>query len=368
MTKSESSTADSKPGTLMQSASGQPGTFMMTKELKQLALTSWKNLLVSTGDYAPLQTKAVRTHENSIKLLRRAISHWKENKPAGVQCISWDHDYFRAAQRTYYIPQTYCDPEVYFQNLKKDPSFAYYNRPCSMKVYYELLCADTPGYTKRQKPPRKYTAPIAHNPGFRRSNDPTPEYDEEEALTRWRQGRPNNQRNESSSVENDTTKLSDSQKWAAEQTQLRRQKALIDKRSAPIPEDDDTSGDTETDDNVFDEHLLPMDKMRIKTLMENHKRIRSKVYSKAYLEARDRDITAAEKERLEGGNGPLYLSGCKTPWSSGMGHAPQRYDDFQKGRIIDQIAQIKKNNAELCLTHYTANKFNKGGPGGQVQL
>ena len=102
--------------------------------------------------------------------------------------------------------------------------------------------------------------------------------------------------------------------------------------------------------------------------MENHKRIRSKVYSKAYLEARDRDITAAEKERLEGGNGPLYLSGCKTPWSSGMGHAPQRYDDFQKGRIIDQIAQIKKNNAELCPTHYTANKFNKGGPGGQVQL
>ena len=150
----------------------------MTKELKQLALTSWKNLLVSTKDYAPFQAKAVKTHENSIKLLRRAIAHWKETKPPGLQCISWDHDYFRAAQRTYYIPQTYCDPEVYFQNIKKDPSFAYYNRPCSMKVYYELLCADTPGYAKQQRQPRKHTAPIAHNPGFKRSNDPPPEYDE----------------------------------------------------------------------------------------------------------------------------------------------------------------------------------------------
>jgi hypothetical protein len=169
-------------------------------------------------------------------------------------------------------------------------------------------------------------------------------------------------------LSNDTTKLSDRQKWAADQTQLRRQKALIDKRSAPIPEDDDTADETETDDNVFDEHLLPIDKLRIKNLNEEHKRIRSRVYSKAYLEARDRDIKAAEQEKSRGGKGPLYLAGCKTPWSSGMGHAPQRYDDYQKGRLIDQIAQIKKNNAELCQTHYTANKFQNGGPGGQIEL
>jgi hypothetical protein len=169
-------------------------------------------------------------------------------------------------------------------------------------------------------------------------------------------------------VSNDTTKLSDRQKWAADQTQLRRQKALIDERAAPIPEEGDSEDDTETDDNVFDEHLLPFDKLRIKNLKEEHKRIRSRVYSKAYLEAGDRDIKAAEEERLKGGNGPLYLAGCKTPWSSRGEHAPQRYDDFQKGRLIDQIAQIKKTNAELCQTHYTAMKFQKGGPGGQVEL
>jgi hypothetical protein len=239
-----------------------------------------------------------------------------------------------------------------------------------MKVYYELLCADTPGYAKQRKPPRPYTAPIAHNPGFKRSNDQPPEYDEDEALTRWRQGLPDTQGRESSSASNDTTKLSDSQKWAADQAQLRRQKSLIDKRAAPIPETDDSEEDTEPDDNVFDEHLLPVDKLKIKSLREKHKRIRTGVYSKKYLEARDRDIKAAEEVRLKGGNGPLYLAGCKTPWSSGMGQAPQRYDDFQKGRIIDQIAQIKRINAEHCQLHYTAQKFdkNKGGPGGQVQF
>jgi hypothetical protein len=102
--------------------------------------------------------------------------------------------------------------------------------------------------------------------------------------------------------------------------------------------------------------------------MKDHKLIRTGVYSKAYKEKRNRDITAAEEDRLKGGTGPLYLAGCKTPWSPGMGQAPLRYDDFQKDRLLQQIARIKKNNAELCQTHYTATKFRKGGPGGQVEL
>ncbi len=118
---------------------------------------------------------------------------------------------------------------------------------------------------------------------------------------------------ESSSATSDTTKLSKKQKWAAEQTQLRRKKAQVDKRAAPVPEDEDSADDTEPDDNVFDEHLLPSDKLRIAKLMEEHKLIRTRVYSKSYKEARDRDITVAEHERLKGGKGPLCLAGCKTP-------------------------------------------------------
>jgi hypothetical protein len=113
---------------------------------------------------------------------------------------------------------------------------------------------------------------------------------------------------------------------------------------------------------------MPSDKLRIAKLMKDHTLIRTGVYSKAYKEARNRAITAAEEDRLKGGNGPIYLAGCKTPWSPGMGQAPQRYDDFQKDRLLQQIARIKKNNAELCQTHYAATKFTKGGPGGQVEL
>jgi hypothetical protein len=223
ITKSESSMADAEPSSREHCASNQPGAYQMTKELKQLAVTSWKNLLVSTRDYLPLHVRSAQTHESGIKLLRRAISHFKDNKPPGVQSISWDHDYFRDMQRKYYIPQAFCDPEVYFQNLKQDPCFAYYNRPISVKVYYELLLEDTPGYVKQPKrQPKKYKAPIAHNPGFQRAQASPPRYDNDEALTRWRQGLPDTQGRESSSASNDTTKLSDSQKWAADQAQLRR--------------------------------------------------------------------------------------------------------------------------------------------------
>jgi hypothetical protein len=165
-----------------------------------------------------------------------------------------------------------------------------------------------------------------------------------------------------------STNYSEEQKWVADQTQIRRKKALIEQRAAPIPEDDDSTNDTEPDDNVFDDHLMPSDKLKIAKIMKEHKLIRSGVYSKTYKEARNRDITAAEEDRLKGGKGPFWLVGCKTPWSPGMGHAPQHYDDYQKDKLLRQIARIKKNNAELCQTHYTATKFTKGGPGGQVEL
>ncbi len=318
----------------------------MTKELKQLALTTWKELLVSTRDYVPFQQRSFPAHENTIKRLKSAMRHYKEHKPPGEQCVSWDHNYFLELQKEYYIPQAYCDPEMYFKNLKKNSCFAYYNRPCSVREYYESACQDTPGYipkhgmTARQA--REYSAPIAYNPGFQRSQASPPKFDEDEALARWRNNLPITRGMESSSATNDTTKLSQSQIWAAEQLQLRRQKAQVDNRRVPIPEEEDSENDTEPDDSVFDEHLLPHDKLRIGKLQTELKRIRSGNYPRDYLNARDRDIKAAEHDRLKGGKGPLYLAGCKTPWSSGMGHAPQRYDDYQKERIMMKIAKIKK--------------------------
>ncbi len=186
ITKSESSMADSKPGSQGQGAGNQQGAFKMTKELKQLALISWKDLLVSTRDYVPFHVRTAQAYESSIKLLKRAMLHYKEHKPPGEQCVSWDHNYFRELQQKYYIPQAYCDPEMYFQNLKRDSCFAYYNRPCSVREYYDLACQDTPEYVAKHgmaaKQARKYSAPIAHNPfnpGFQRGQASPPKFDED---------------------------------------------------------------------------------------------------------------------------------------------------------------------------------------------
>jgi hypothetical protein len=115
--------------------------------------------------------------------------------------------------------------------------------------------------------------------------------------------------------------------------------------------------------------FCPMhDKLRIDKLKQEHKKIRTAVYPKSYINARDRDIKYAEHERLKGSKVPLNLAGCKTPWSSGMGQAPQCYNDFQKERIMLKIAKIEQQNAALCQTHYTASSFKKGGPGGHVEI
>jgi hypothetical protein len=296
--------------------------FKFNNGKKAHALTTWKNLLIETRDYKPFNVRSTRAHAASIKALIAAMRNYKGTKPAGNQCLQWTHDTHVLLQQEYWIPQTYIDPEVYFTNLEKDVQFAYYNRPCSVYEYYELVCKDTPGYDPAPvkgrhnrsnfRPAARQTTtsasstttgasstqPVAHNPGFQRSHDPPPEYDEEEALARWRTNLPAPEKLEMKSTTQGTTNYSAEQKWAADQAQIRRKKALIEKRAAPIPEDNDSTNDTEPDDDVFDEHLLPSDKLKIAKLMKEHKLIRTRVYSKAYKEARNRDITAAEEDRL----------------------------------------------------------------------
>jgi hypothetical protein len=142
------------------------------------------------------------------------MRNYKETKPAGNLCLQWKHEKHALLQEEYWIPQTYCELEVYFKNLEKDVQFAYNNRPCSVHEYYELVCSDTPGYnpahvkgqhnrasfrSAARQPTTSASStatsasskrPVAHNSGFQRSHDPPPEYDEDEALARWRKNLP----------------------------------------------------------------------------------------------------------------------------------------------------------------------------------
>ncbi len=130
------------------------------------------------------------------------MRNYRENKPPGEQCLRWNHERYASLHQEYWIPQTYCLPEVYFKNLEADVQSAYYNRPCSVYEYYELVCSDTPGYVKghvkghhnrsnyRQAARHVSTSassgrPVAHNPGFQRPQAPAINLGEDEALVRW---------------------------------------------------------------------------------------------------------------------------------------------------------------------------------------
>ena len=155
--------------------------------------------------------------------------------------------------------------------------------------------------------------------------------------------------------------LNREQRDAAEKAERRRR---APQKNAPIPEDgDSTNTDGETS-MLYENKMLPAAKSQILKLRTAFKRIKSKTYESGYLKEKDKAITAAEADRLAGLDGPTYLAGVQTPWTSDRGHAPIHYDVFQVDRLQSQIERIKSSNAVMCQLEYTANK---GGPGGQAR-
>ncbi len=90
ITKSDSSIKVAKPEPQGPPSSKQPGGnelegFKMNKEKRDLALTTWKNLLVATKDYRPYKMRSIESYEISIKVLVGAMKHYKEKKT-----VMWD--------------------------------------------------------------------------------------------------------------------------------------------------------------------------------------------------------------------------------------------------------------------------------------
>ncbi len=82
------------------------------------------------------------------------------------------------------------------------------------------------------------------------------------------------------------------------------------------------------------------------------------------MREKEKDIKAAEADRMAGLPDPSYLAGVKSPWNSDRGHASTHYDYHQIDVIARQIDSIKSSNATMCQLEYAANK---GGPGGQAR-
>jgi hypothetical protein len=139
-----------------------------------------------------------------------------------------------------------------------------------------------------------------------------------------------------------------------------------EKIRVPIPSEGDSS---EQDDDLFDDKLLPAEKLRLKGLETDIKRIKQQNYTPKYLKDKEKAISNAEKDRLCGMAGPDYLNGVSYPWNPGAGQAPMQYDYYKIGRIEKKIAKLRKINTAHVQLEYIANEpKGKGGPGGQEEL
>ncbi len=118
---------------------------------------------------------------------------------------------------------------------------------------------------------------------------------------------------------------------------------------------------------MFEDKLSTAEKSRILKMTTEIKRIKSRIYTPAYLKDKERAINNAEFDRSAGGLGPEYLAGVPYPWYSDRGHAPIHYDVNQVDMRQSVIDAMKKNNAVTCQLEYTANKSNKHGPSGQAR-
>ena len=352
-----------------------PRVPLVSREDKQKALKMWKDKMIVTDDYKPYQKRTEAECKKEIKFLKTAMADFRMLKIKGPAALKTDHPSFRTIQNRYYIPKDFCMPEQFFREVQLNNNALYWKRCCSMQDFYHMCCMDTPFYVEKKKSARRDLVDIASNVNLQKNTaiaEVQTSYrrqgDEPSPSTRAWFEQPQRQLAVMKSQNQDALHLSSSNPGRLNEEQIESAEQAEKSRSAPrrkvpIPQTDDEFSDGETN-FVFENKLLPDQKARISKLLKEMKRIKSKDYSRAYLDERDSDIRAAEAERNEDGLGPEYLAGVKSPWTSDRGHAPIHYDAHRISLIERQIENIKSSNATMCQLEYTATK---GGPGGQAR-
>jgi hypothetical protein len=244
----------------------------------------------------------------------------------------------------------YTPPAYFFKEVETNLGALFKYRLCSVWEFYALLCKDTPGF--RPLPHYNERREGASSPGAPKNAAADISKPAVQTIIRAPSA-------SSSSSSANPSKLTWLQRDVADKAAWNTMKKP---RDAPVPEEGDTSDSTE-DDQLYDDQLLPDDRIRIKKLQTSIKRIKQQDYKPHYLRAKERTIREAEKDRLCGQLGPSYLAGVTFPWNPGCGQAPMQYDYHQIGMLERKIRAI---NAAHVQFEYIANTpKGKGGPGGQ---
>ena len=359
-----------------------PAVELVTMEQRMEALKIWKDLLVSTNHYQPFVPRSPEEELKEVKVLRSAMNHFRLLGLTGMKKLRNTHDEFKYLQERYYIPRDFIMPADFFREEQLDFNVAYDKRCCSLHDFYNMLSKDSPGFVskeirraEKERPQSseavkssRHESPVTQDSATRRLNPSFNPFVHAHTQPQRQEDQP--QRQEAQPQRHNVVPLKSTnpsnldreQRESAEEAEARRR---APRRNAPIPSDgDETNTDGETS-HLFKDKLSTAEKSRILKLKTEIKRLKSRIYTPAYLKERERAITSAESSRSVGGLGPEYLEGVAYPWYSDRGQAPIHYDVHQVDLLQSTIDKILENNASMCQLEYTANK--KHGPSGQAR-
>ncbi len=94
-----------------QEQSSSQDVYAATPQQITQALKLWKDRLIKSGDYVPLQHRSHKAYIEKIRILRGAMTDYTSFNPVGSQALTFNHGKFGPLQREYHIPLFYCEPE-----------------------------------------------------------------------------------------------------------------------------------------------------------------------------------------------------------------------------------------------------------------
>jgi hypothetical protein len=122
----------------------------VTHNQKKAGLKMWKDLLIQTKDYRPFQHRSEEENLKEVKILRTAMSDFRNLRLFGIDTLRDMHPAFAGLQAKYNIPQEFCAPEELFREEQLDYNVLYYKRCCSVYYFYNMLSIDNPCYVERK--------------------------------------------------------------------------------------------------------------------------------------------------------------------------------------------------------------------------
>ena len=359
-----------------------PYTKSLRDSQKIRILNTWKDQLQRANKYSQdwtLYRDPEATQRKFINVLIGARSKLFDatRNMSTERFLEYDHPDYSKLQRLHRIPQKITNPET----LQKNPEMHLTHRCLPLKDFYNFLIHDNPGYDQQAR-----STKYGYNKGLEQSRNlqtsSSAKTSTEPSYSSWGTIKTKAEPSYSSwgtvkqhPLKNPTSGSYRNHDGPKHEYDARLQDLAIDiHRQNEIAKNNAVTVATSDIDDLsdsyvsFSSHLSTDDANRIKHLRGIIRRIKSRDYTKSYLETRDKAIREAEEERVRTGNFPDYLFGVKFPFEPRTGLAHVKYDENQEYILKEQIQDIHRRNAKKHSSNIMQQlKNNRNGSREQVR-